>query len=207
MLHSLLHFLDNHWTFCFDRTNYERHDRTSSFLLDGIALFLLTNRKIFSLYLFVWWNTKTGSNPPAHILFSTCQPFNSFIPFSHLLGSFIFCFPIIFSVLCTHSWIYRMKLDSIRFCLWSFVIYTVARVHCMHACVRVKVVRAHAAISGNKSHKWKYSRKVGINGLNEFSRVKRTERENERSFEIVHGNIQSFLCNQTYSSVWMLCEL
>lgn len=48
----------------------------------------------------------------------------------------------------------------------------------MRICVRVKVVRAHAAVIGNKSHKWKYPRKVGNNGLNEFSRVKR-ERERE----------------------------
>lgn len=56
------------------------------------------------------------------------------------------------------------------------------------SCVRVKVVRAHAAVIDNKSHKWKYSRKVGINGLNEFSRVNReiaTEIEKEMSWNCI----------------------
>lgn len=137
----------------------------------------------------------------SNITLSVCLAFNSFVLFVfHLLDSFIFCFPIIFSALCiiyarTHTHTRSQREEVIEWnlirlcfvcCLLSFVIwvYSLSLSHshtwwncfmCMCVCVRIKVVRAHAAVIGNKSHKWKYSRKVCINGLNEFSRVKRVE--------------------------------
>lgn len=165
----------------------------------------------------------------SNIILSMCLAFNSFVfIFLSFIGLFYLLFPnnfqrSLYYVMYTYTHSHREKKSSnetwfdyalsVVFCHLSIEYihtHTATRTH-KHdeivSCVRIKVVRAHAAVIGNKSHKWKYSRKVGINGLNEFTRAKRAE--TERSVEIVHGNIhiQFYATKTAACSIHVICEL